>query len=56
MPDKRRAYETTDRHVFNTVLSPCMECHRDITCLGMLVGREESIGRKYKEITMGAVG
>ena len=49
MPDKRRAYKTTDMRVFNTVLSPCMECRHDITCLGMLV---ESIGRKYKGITM----
>ena len=29
-----------------------MECRRDVTCLRILVGREESIGRKYKGITM----
>ena len=41
-----------DRHVFNIVLSLCMECRLDVTCLRILVGREESIGRKYKGITM----
>ena len=48
-------YKTADRHVFNTVLSPCMECHRDghdVTCLRILVCREECTGRKYKGITM----
>ena len=39
-------------HIFNTVLSPCMECHRDVTCLSILMGREESIERKYKGITI----
>ena len=29
-----------------------MECCRDISCLQILVGREESNGRKYKGITI----
>ena len=33
------------------LLSLCMQYH-DVSCLCILVGREESIGRKYKGITM----
>ena len=29
-----------------------MECCRDVCCLCILVGREESIGMKYKGITI----
>ena len=29
-----------------------MECCHDVCCLQILVGREESIGTKYKEITI----
>ena len=29
-----------------------MECFRDVCCLRILVGREESIGTKYKGITI----
>ena len=29
-----------------------MECCRDVCCLRILVGREESNGRKYKGITI----
>ena len=46
------AYKMAGMYILILVLSPCMECCRDVTCVRISLDREESIGRKFKGTTM----